>query len=1080
MIDAYSVSPFLATSREPIARDNKASLIDTYGALVGQWSPFVENFTMMGDDMLDYDPDFNVVDAVGNLDASYSKYAFNLMFARSEDHFNYLVDRLDRSKTRQEVLANSSIGNILISSFFDPINLVSLPLGISKTALQTGMNVAKANVILSSAEEAILSASDPVRRDPTVSALNIGTSGIAGFTLGSLVGLVKSGKAPQVIKATTEETDELINKMSDSPADPSLVKNWYTDSWFFKFATSPFKRTMLNDAVPREVKQFQYDIDGDLGQLHNAHVNGKTLGRSINMDQPKYRAEFAVLYSKMLSAFGRAESEGVIKFLDYPLGKQRKFDEFITRINEKRIDGLKGDNAIEEELINSLNIFAKKWENRLRDTGLIGTLDHFKKQKTFWEGVIKRNEDIIKRLEGKVGSGRKQGLSKSDFKYLTRVQQRLAMYKAHYEGILATIEDVQLSQQTLGIKPPNETIFHPRYWKKDYINKNRQDFFERLYNWYKDNPEIIRWSPDNPTERVRVSTDPEDIAARVNKTIDNILALSDETSFENAFFGYGKSKHFMHRQLDIPNYLVKEFIETNPMTTFMAYTMKVAPRYSFAAKFGSRTFDDVAEDRFDDLIASGMSYDKANKVIADIRTSYDRVMNTPVREPHSWSAKTARVIKDLATLNYMGRVGFSSISELGRIMAEHGVGRTLRTILSRNNLRVKFAADEAAKAGEALEGALQSTSMRFSDEMFANPLYHSVWERGKDAFYVLNLLTPITKALKRLDGTIRQDSLISMAIKEHNPKLAKEFGLPKIKKWELEYLRRNNISSEDSKKLAFQEGTKWERGDSGLIYANTDEWSDLELQATFRESLSSGVLNTIMMGTSADRPRIADGVALIPMRVARQFGMKEDAKYKGYARIENQLLSLPFQFYGYTLANINKTIAAYTTGQMKSPIFGTMWMVGLAYLSLELKSQTSKGSERAWDSLSYTDQFIRAFDYSGAAAIYTDFFYQSIATSMALTGENYLEGLVKEKFPEEQGIVNALTGVGGAGPSILKDYADGFVEMTSGDFGQGAKETIRSLPYMRLWFIHGLVNNMTSALDDAIDEDGGFAGFSRY
>ena len=216
------------------------------------------------------------------------------------------------------------------------------------------------------------------------------------------------------------------------------------------------------------------------------------------------------------------------------------------------------------------------------------------------------------------------------------------------------------------------------------------------------------------------------------------------------------------------------------------------------------------------------------------------------------------------------------------------------------------------------------------------------------------------------------------------------------------------------------------------------------------------------------------------MRVARQFGMKEDAKYKGYARIENQLLSLPFQFYGYTLANINKTIAAYTTGQMKSPIFGTMWMVGLAYLSLELKSQTSKGSERAWDSLSYTDQFIRAFDYSGAAAIYTDFFYQSIATSMALTGENYLEGFVKEKFPEEQGIGNALTGVGGAGPSILKDYYDGFVEMTTGDFGQGAKETIRALPYMRLWFIHGLVNNMTSALDDAIDEDGGFVGFGRY
>ena len=67
-------------------------------------------------------------------------------------------------------------------------------------ALQTGINVAKANVALSAAEEAIKASSDPVYRDPLTSGLNIGTSGIAGFTLGSLVGLVKSGKAPQVIK----------------------------------------------------------------------------------------------------------------------------------------------------------------------------------------------------------------------------------------------------------------------------------------------------------------------------------------------------------------------------------------------------------------------------------------------------------------------------------------------------------------------------------------------------------------------------------------------------------------------------------------------------------------------------------------------------------------------------------------------------------------------------------------------------------------------------------------------------------------------------------------------------------------
>ena len=44
------------------------------------------------------------------------------------------------------------------------------------------------------------------------------------------------------------------------------------------------------------------------------------------------------------SAFSRATPEGVTKVLNYPFGKQRKFDKFVSKINEKRIDGLKGDN----------------------------------------------------------------------------------------------------------------------------------------------------------------------------------------------------------------------------------------------------------------------------------------------------------------------------------------------------------------------------------------------------------------------------------------------------------------------------------------------------------------------------------------------------------------------------------------------------------------------------------------------------------------------------------------------------------------------------------------------------------------
>ena len=49
--------------------------------------------------------------------------------------------------------------------------------------------------------------------------------------------------------------------------------------------------------------------------------------------------------------------------------------------------------------------------------------------------------------------------------------------------------------------------------------------------------------------------------------------------------------------------------------------------------------------------------------------------------------------------------------------------------------------------------------------------------------------------------------------------------------------------------------------------------TDKLAQNRFR-SLGSGVANTILMAL-ADKPIITDGVAYIPMRVAKLFGMKE-------------------------------------------------------------------------------------------------------------------------------------------------------------------------------------------------------------
>ena len=243
-----------------------------------------------------------------------------------------------------------------------------------------------------------------------------------------------------------------------------------------------------------------------------------------------------------------------------------------------------------------------------------------------------------------------------------------------------------------------------------------------------------------------------------------------------------------------------------------------------------------------------------------------------------------------------------------------------------------------------------------------------------------------------------------------------------------------------------------------------------ETQKTFRNALSSGIANTILMGTPADKPIITDGVAYIPMRVAEKFGMKEDAKYKGYSRIENGLLGMPFQFYSYALAAVNKTTAAMAHGQVKNQYLGSAIAMGLGYMVLQIKTPN-------YVEMEYHDQFARAFDYSGLASIYSDLFYTAMSTTLAMGGGNITGGFIAPRYPQKPNKIDAATGLLGAGPSIVTDLTRGAYEMVTGDVGKGSKEFVRSLPYMRLWFLKGFINNMTNAMETELD---GPSGFKRY
>jgi hypothetical protein len=237
------------------------------------------------------------------------------------------------------------------------------------------------------------------------------------------------------------------------------------------------------------------------------------------------------------------------------------------------------------------------------------------------------------------------------------------------------------------------------------------------------------------------------------------------------------------------------------------------------------------------------------------------------------------------------------------------------------------------------------------------------------------------------------------------------------------------------------------------------EKATAETVNTFRSALNSSILNTIMSATPADKPISVSGVFYIPMRIAKQFGMTEDSKYRGYARIENGLLRLPFQFYNYSLANVNKTVAAFAHGQLKNQTVAAVTALTLGYMSVKLKTP-----DFAWQEMEYSDRFGRAFDASGMAAMYSGLFYTALHTSLALGGPNITGGILQPKFPVSVDYGRGAVGLLGAGPSIGYDLTAGVYKFAFGDNrGEGAKEVFRNLPFARMWFWKDQMNAMTRA-----------------
>lgn len=1019
-------------------------------------------------------------------DPDYMYLRVPLLMSRNKPHFLSIIDEAEKRSEQHKVIENSSMGTWLLALTADPFNAVTIALPIlrSKTAYDA---IIKSSLYTAATVGPV--EATRVFADPTVKPIEgLYTTGGAMLFSSVLSGTGRgisnyfTGRARSNIEKQVIDEMVAIGKFADEPVfrdiegnihgrigakqiiipkdkktstqysvirdnkrvniefeDIPLIKNpesidtsgggAFLSSYLFKSITTPEKRILMNTKISNSTKSIMNRIGSALAFKLEKNAKGIASDFSINIKANTEHGKWVKVHDNLLDIYTKSTKRSVNRVLDYRLRGAKQFDSWIAGANRRLVmNDLDGASEGEIEAINILKSFWEDWEKNLIEVNMIGTNKGLKND-------IIRLENHIKDLEARPEI-------KGDLDF-NKIQIR------RYKSIIEQLTE-DLKNPIESAKPTGELNFYARYYNHDKIRSNRNKFTQIIAEHYRQNPYIFKNG-----KRELLPFDEKSIEKRAKDTVSKILNETDG-NMDQSYSGY-KSKHTRHRNLDIPNAKVWEFIEQNPITVMKNYTSRVAPEYHFKKEFGNRDIDEVLDFVYND-VSSTAGIKTAQASVRDISHMYDRVVGNVIKDPSALNQKVRQVLNDFAGLTYLGSAGFATLTDYAAILMQREMGAFLKLGFSvLDGQKISLNAKEGRYAGEAIEIMMQMEGLRLIDDLSARAIdrgmYSKVMGKAKQVFYATNLLGPATNIAKRLEATLRQHQIVEDAIAIYNGKATQQ-----TKEMMFKYGLGQKEIVEIATKAPVERASK-----KGLYLANTGEWLDngvsRETLDKFQYSMNAGIFNTVIMASPADKPIAMDGVFYVPMRVAKFVpGMKEDKRVRGYARIENGLLNLPFAFMSYSFGAANKITASMAQNTLKNKAIGTVAAMGLAYMGLQLRY---RNRPYVLDNMSDHDKILRTFDYSGLAAIYSDMFYRglSIGVNLNMTDNPPFRPKYISKDVEERPADAALE-ILGAPPSLFWEYKRGAEDFFSGDMNDGVKRFQQNFPFSKIWWMENQMKDL--------------------
>jgi hypothetical protein len=1023
------------------------------------WMPMIDRYqeAVKFDDR-PFDMSFDRVQAVKDMGSKYYPYMSDIARAKDREHFDYIIGTIDQSLQRRIDLSNGGIVPQMAGHIIDPsIAFAMIP----------GFNLALGGTILSSAARFgtsgfLMGAAMEARRAPFdinlegEVATNLAMSTAFGAGLGGTFKALTYAKpfaqstANKIARrARGEKVERTFNadgtvKLDDGKAPAVKLADDDYDFEVNDFISTPMKKELSDTNNPREIKEFFVKL---------AYNQSMTLKSQRKFATPMSVTAMKVThngvafnYEDVLRGFYTRDTVGAERAPQLAgvfLQRTKDFDEwfndtFTRYIQSKSADPAKAIKAKEgltdaqKQAWTFHDDIIKSYDAEGRYVGAFGDDIRIKAQiKTFQKDVADKQQ-----LIADLDDARKQNLT------LTKKQQALLDKTTEEMDRLA--DEIETLKTALA-EPTRKNYAFPIYYNKEKLADSAErealtQIFENRYQLDRlDNPDVPRGS-----------TARED----AERTVSRILG-EDGSDLEISFSGMPKGKHLAFRKTNVDEWEVADFMKID-IESMYAYFDHMGSRIEFARAFKGKNINDILDEIEATKRAAkpkGVKSATWEKEVARTRKNFaaefDRTMGSIQRNPDRYDNKTAYLSKQWAGWTYLDQTGISATTDVGSVVLAHGVKDTMRAGLAAiTDMNYSSAlAKNTRQGGEMLDMTRNFLVRRVIGD--SNRRHHATptekfVETTNRIYYTANLLGPVTVGTKFLDQMLVNDKFIKLSQKRIKGNLDEVDEM---------YLNRYGIDYELSKYITEMPVSKHQSMD--FVFANTDEWpttsnAEREFKRRYQAATSAHANNVVIYGQQFDKPLIMDGILYMrdnPFFRAnrKRFPIDEKASTRSikYVRLESGMMTLPFTFMNFAFAANNKILAAIRDPNRRYRLQGVMALLGLSYLSLQLKKD-----DWWFEKKDSPEIMMRVVDHSGILALYADLGYMGLHMAVGAGMVDPETSIVKPKYTPDG--IDAITEPFGAPVGQATEYVRGAIDFINGRTSEGADRYYYNAPFIGL------------------------------